>query len=88
LERAVREGRTLVTFDKGFGARVFHLRERAPVEGIVFFRLDRVDVAFVSAVLIRIATGADLRAAGYFTVIDDERVRQRPLPKLSPDASG
>ncbi|MGH7720203.1 MAG: DUF5615 family PIN-like protein [Gemmatimonadaceae bacterium] len=37
LERAVREARLLVTFDKGFGARIFRLGEPAPSEGVVLF---------------------------------------------------
>ena len=80
LERATREGRLLVTFDKGFGARIFRLGEPAPAEGVVLFRLERVDAAFVTTVLLRLASGEGPRPEGRFTVVDEERIRQRALP--------
>lgn len=83
LERARREGRVLITFDKGFGARIFQTGEAAPGEGIVLFRLERVDVAFVTAVLLRLASGEAVQPRGQFTVVDEERIRQRELPRLS-----
>ena len=80
LERATREGRLLVTFDKGFGARIFRLGEPAPAAGVVLFRLERVDVTFVTAVLLRLVSGGGPRPEGQFTVVDEDRIRQRTLP--------
>lgn len=80
LARAVHERRALVTFDKGFGARIFQFREPAPAEGVILFRLERLDVSFVTALLLRLLSGEGPLPAGQFTVVDEERIRQRALP--------
>jgi hypothetical protein len=88
LARAVGEGCLLVTFDKGFGARIFKLREPAPAEGVILFRLERVEVEFVTAVLLRLLVGGPPSPAGQFTVVDEERIRQRVLPPRSARGGG
>lgn len=83
LGRATHEARALVTFDKGFGARIFQLGELAPAEGVVLFRLERVDVTFITTVILRLAASEGVQLAGQFTVIDEQRIRQRALPPRS-----
>jgi predicted nuclease of predicted toxin-antitoxin system len=78
LTRASAEKRVVVTFDKDFGELAF--RFRLPAEsGIVLFRLSGGNPAVDNARVI-----AALRSAegwkGQFAVVEDNRVRIRPLP--------
>jgi hypothetical protein len=50
-----------------------------PAEGVVLFRLERVEATFVTAVLKRLLSGTGPEPAGQFTVVDEERIRQRAL---------
>lgn len=78
LARARREGRTLVTLDKDLGELAFRARLPAAC-GVVLFRLRRpwptVVAAVATAVLLR-----DADFAGRFVVVEDARVRDRPMP--------
>lgn len=81
LERAQREGRLIVTFDKDFGELAFHAELPAAC-GIVLFRI----TARSSTQIARIAVAAiegrpDL--AGHFSVVEDDRIRMTPLPSRS-----
>ena len=80
MARAGREGRVLVTFDKGFGERIFSGAEPAPSAGVVLFRLDQIDAAFVARVLLQLFSDRQLAPEGRFTVVDGDRIRQRALP--------
>ena len=80
LERARTEGRLVITLDKGFGELAFRYGLAAPC-GIVLFR-----VAPSSAGRLACAAVAALESrsdwAGHFAVVEEERVRLRPLPHL------
>ena len=78
LELARRDNRLIVTFDKDFGELAFH--SHLPIaSGIILFRLrasSSVQLAkFVSSVLNSRDGGL-----GSFAVIDNFRIRIRPLP--------
>lgn len=78
LERAQREGRLVVTFDKDFGELAF--RSRLPAgSGVILFRLSgsnpEVDQARALAAL---ESRGDW--VGHFSVVEDDRIRMRPLP--------
>jgi len=78
LDRARREVRVLLTFDKDFGALVFR-RGATASRGVILFRipLDQPDklAAWVVGVL---STRADWE--GHFAVVELNRVRMRRLP--------
>lgn len=78
LERARREGRLLVTFDKDFGEQVF-ARGAAASRGIVLFR---VSTPSPRAAVERVVTTLESRAdwADMFSTVDDARIRMVPLP--------
>ncbi len=78
LERAQREVRVVVTFDKDFGELAFH-RGLAASVGIVLFRitLTSPDHA-VRAAVAAFASRADW--TGQFAVVEDDRIRLRALP--------
>jgi predicted nuclease of predicted toxin-antitoxin system len=80
LNRAVAEDRVVLTFDKDFGDLAFHWGLPASC-GVILFRITVTspEVAARRAVA-ELSTRTDW--AGKFAVIDDYRVRIRPLPPL------
>jgi hypothetical protein len=77
---AVRESRVILTFDKDFGdiARGAGLSAEC---GVVLFRLPMTAPADAGERLAGLVTGRS-DWAGHFSVIEPDRVRMRPLPRL------
>jgi predicted nuclease of predicted toxin-antitoxin system len=80
LERAAREGRVLLTFDRDFGYLIFRRGVPAPV-AVVYFRFVPRSPAepaeYLLALLGRIASSLP----GTLVVAERDRARQRPLPE-------
>jgi len=78
ISRAQAEGRLLLTFDKDFGELVFRSRWR--VSGVILLRISAPSASHVARVAV--AT-LDSRTdwEGYFSVIEDRRIRMTPLPR-------
>ncbi len=72
------DDRVLLTFDRDFGALVYRSGMDAPA-GIVLFRFGPASPDEPSEVLLELLERPELQFQGYFTVIDRDRVRQRPL---------
>jgi predicted nuclease of predicted toxin-antitoxin system len=78
LARAQAESRILVTFDKDFGELAF--RSRIPASsGIVLFRIAMPSSAYVARVAVA-ALESRTDWTGHFAVVEDDRIRIRPLP--------
>ena len=78
LARARKESRVLVTFDKDFGELAF--RSRLPAScGIILFRITPRSPEFIARVAAH-AIGSRDDWVGHFAVVEDARVRMRPLP--------
>jgi predicted nuclease of predicted toxin-antitoxin system len=78
LERAQREDRILITFDKDFGELAFRFGLPASC-GIVLFRISAPSSEYVA----RLAVAAFHQREdwpGHFSVIEDDRIRMTPLP--------
>ncbi len=79
LERAQRENRIVVTFDKDFGELAFRLKLPA-LSGIILFRISMRSSAYVAR-----ATVAALESrndwADHFAVVEEHRIRLTPLPR-------
>jgi predicted nuclease of predicted toxin-antitoxin system len=76
LDRAAREGRTLITNDKDFGELVF--RGGQPHHGVILLRLqDESSVNRVRMVQIVLEKYAD-RLTGHFIVVTERGIRLRP----------
>ena len=80
LTRSVEESRILLTFDRDFGALAFR-SDRPKARGIVLFRMVPVSPDEPGAVLLALLDRAELALEGHLTVIDRERIRQRPVPR-------
>jgi predicted nuclease of predicted toxin-antitoxin system len=77
LALAVRESRILLTQDKDFGELAFHRGLPAPC-GIVLFRVPPVP-GLVTEYARRVLD-AEVDCRGLFVVVEEGRVRERPLP--------
>jgi predicted nuclease of predicted toxin-antitoxin system len=84
LAWAVREKRTLLTFDKDFGDLAFHAGLPADC-GIVLFRLGAATSSELAAkVLSAVQSRTDW--VGSFSVVEPGRIRMRGLPSSSTGA--
>ena len=82
LQRAADERRIILTFDRDFGALIFR-SQLPPPSGVIYFRMipgTPIEPALLVKALIE---RRDLTLEGRFTVVDRERIRQRPLPGVS-----
>ncbi len=78
LERAQRENRIVVTFDKDFGELAFRLRLPA-LSGIILFRISAPSSQYIAqAAVAAIESREDWE--GHFAVVEDHRIRITPLP--------
>lgn len=77
LSRAVAEERVLITFDKDFGELAFQSRLPASC-GIILFRIPKRSSSYIANV---VAAAIESRSewAGHFTVVQEHRIRMRPL---------
>jgi predicted nuclease of predicted toxin-antitoxin system len=78
IDRAGREGRILLTFDKDFGQLA--VRQHRPVPGVVLLRIPPLSPDYIAAQLLRVL-GGEFQLEDRFTVVTANRVRSRPLPK-------
>jgi predicted nuclease of predicted toxin-antitoxin system len=79
LERAVGEGRVLITFDRDYGRLLYRQDAPAPV-GIVYFRIVPFSLEEPAEYLLALPERSELTLLGALTVVERERTRQRPLP--------
>ncbi|HEY1389041.1 MAG TPA: DUF5615 family PIN-like protein [Ktedonobacterales bacterium] len=81
LERAVIEDLLLLTADLDFGEYIFRDRQPAPTAGIVQYRLgDILKEAEKAQIIGEAFAQYSTSFAGNFTVIEEGKVRFRPLP--------
>lgn len=79
LARAREEGRILLTFDRDYGELVYRRGLPVPL-GIIHLRFVPQAPGEVAAVIEQLETSFDSILEGRYTVIDSDRIRQRPLP--------
>jgi len=86
LRRAQDEKRLVLTFDKDFGELAFRFRLPASC-GVLLFRIRMRSPDIVARAVVSLLEGrADW--AGYFSVVEDTRVRMTPLPAPSDTSHG
>lgn len=78
LSLAAREGRILLTFDRDYGELIYRRGLPAPL-GVVHLRFAPADPEQAAEVLLGLGDIVGLTLEGHYTVIDPERIRQRPL---------
>jgi predicted nuclease of predicted toxin-antitoxin system len=78
LDRAQREDRILITFDKDFGELAFRFKLPS-FSGIILFRISVSSSRQIAqTALAAIESRNDWR--GHFAVVEDTRIRMTPLP--------
>jgi predicted nuclease of predicted toxin-antitoxin system len=79
LNWAQAEDRVLVTFDKDFGELAFRFGLPAS-SGIVLFRVTASSSAALANLVVK-AFEAQIDWTGHFVVVEQDRIRVKPLPK-------
>jgi hypothetical protein len=77
--RAAREARVLLTFDRDHGRLLYRAGVPVP-EGVVYFRFDPAYPEEPAEILLALLEQTEPSVLGMLTVIERDRVRQRPLP--------
>lgn len=78
LKWAVRGKSIILTFDRDYGELIFKYPRLIP-EGLVFFRFDPSTPDQPAVILINLVKEKDIHLLKHFTVIEEDRVRQRAL---------
>lgn len=79
LRRAAAEERIILTFDHDFGRLIFRSGKPAP-SGVVLFRTGPAYPAEPADLLLSALARSEITLLGRFTVVERDRVRQRPTP--------
>ena len=78
LARAAREERVVITYDRDYGELNYRAAMPSP-PGVIYFRY-QPPYPSEPAEVIRRLVEEELQFLGNFTIIERERIRQRPLP--------
>lgn len=78
LDRAIREGRILLTLDRDYGELVFRRRLSVP-PGVLYFRFTEAEQTYAER-LLQLLSAGDVPIIGRFTVLTRTAYRQRLLP--------
>lgn len=82
LTQAASGDRILITFDRDFGELIYH--RGAPVPpGVVYLRLVPASPEAPAQLLLHLFARPEVHLPDRFTVLERERVRQRPLLRVS-----
>ena len=79
LALEVRDERLILTFDRDYGELMFKRGQPTP-PGVIYFRFNP-DSPDEPALLLRQVLAVTIELMGQFTVLDRQRLRQRPLPR-------
>ncbi|RKY03373.1 hypothetical protein DRP77_06230 [Candidatus Poribacteria bacterium] len=80
LSIAAEEKRILLTFDRDYGELIYRLESPVP-EGVIFFRFTPSSPQEPADYVLALLRIPGLEVIGMFTVVERDRVRQRPLPR-------
>ena len=78
LKRANKEKLIILTFDRNYGELIYRYRLPVPL-GIVYFRFEPKNPEEPSRILLAALKNKKLELNFKFTIIDTEKIRQRPL---------
>ncbi len=78
LQKAVSEKRIILTFDRDYGELIYKYKLEAP-PAVVYFRTKGPDPIYAGRLLLELIQTNSLDLEGYFTVLDENGIRQRRL---------
>jgi predicted nuclease of predicted toxin-antitoxin system len=79
LTRAADEQRVILTFDRDYGELIYRLRLRSP-RGVIYLRFRPQTPEEPASILLNLLQTEGLQFEEWFTVVDRDQIRQRPLP--------
>jgi predicted nuclease of predicted toxin-antitoxin system len=79
LSRAVDEQRFILTFDRDYGELIYRLRLTAPI-GVIYLRFRPHYPAEPAEILLNLLRAEGVQFESRFTILERDRLRQRPLP--------
>jgi predicted nuclease of predicted toxin-antitoxin system len=79
LAVAVDEQRIILTFDRDYGELMYRFRLPAP-KGVIYLRFRPHTPEEPAAILSNLFRTEELQIEGWFTIVERDRIRQRPLP--------
>jgi predicted nuclease of predicted toxin-antitoxin system len=77
-ERAIREDRVILTFDRDFGEMAVR-GPKKPEAGVLLLRLTPNSAEQVTQLLVDLLARTDVTWRGFLSVVDEAHVRQRPI---------
>jgi predicted nuclease of predicted toxin-antitoxin system len=80
LALAVRQHQLLLTADRDFGDMIVRDLSKAPAEGVVLYRLKHIPIGQKVRIVADALAQHAAQLSGAFTVIQQTRVRHRPIP--------
>lgn len=80
LFRAFREDRIILSFDRDYGRLLYERGFPSPT-GVVYFRFVPSSLEEPAEYLLRLLARPDFSVSDKLTVVERDRVRQRPLPE-------
>jgi predicted nuclease of predicted toxin-antitoxin system len=79
LARAADEERVILTFDRDYGELIYRWRLRSP-KGVIYLRFRPHTREEPASILLNLLQTEGLQFQERFTVVEGDRIRQRPLP--------
>ena len=79
LTRAIDEQRLILTFDRDYGELIYRLKQPSP-KGIIYLRFRPHTPEEPAILLLKLFQMKDLQLESWFTVLERDQIRQRPLP--------
>jgi predicted nuclease of predicted toxin-antitoxin system len=79
LARAVNEQRIILTFDRDYGELIYRFRLPAP-KGVIYLRFRPHSPEEPASLLLNLLQTEELQFEGRFTIVERDKIRQRPLP--------
>jgi hypothetical protein len=73
------EQRVILTFDRAYGKLIYPLRLRSP-RGVIYLRFRPHTPEEPASILLNLLQTEGLQFEERFTVVERDRIRQRPLP--------
>jgi predicted nuclease of predicted toxin-antitoxin system len=71
------ENRIIITFDADYGELVF--KKGCPVKGVLYLRLHEFSPEWPAQIIHDIISNQTLTLEGFFTVVDENKMRQRKI---------
>ncbi len=78
LQKAKELGAVILTFDKDYGEIIFRIGFEYP-PSVVFFRFKGITGIYAGETLLSIIQSEQFHLEGYFTVVEENNIRQRKL---------